>query len=432
MTRHVNGQAVARTDGENGAVSKCGRPEPPSIAVVVGGFPIASEEFITREVESLAKLGARITIVTARAAHGQRPPPPLEVCRPLSLRKYQFWRPILREVACRPEKCTALMRFALALGAGEGWRGRMRALRLALVAVSLADVVANKQPQIIHAHFASAPSTLGLLLARWIGCSFGFSVHARDLYAEQNNLALKVSLAAHVVTCSKAAANDLCGRLPEQLHARVHTIYHGLNLEAMRPCRADRCSKPVILAVGRFEAKKGFEYLIQACAILRDEGFAFQCEIVGSGSRIAVLQGLIRACRLQHLVQICGWLSQPDLASCYGRASVLAVSSVVADDGDRDNIPNTILEALAYGTPIVASDLPAIREVLGPARAAILVAPRDARSLATGLRQACSDMSLANGLTQRGRVLVAQSFESRSNARPLLELLTRGAGTLSA
>jgi glycosyltransferase involved in cell wall biosynthesis len=395
------------------------------ITYVLLDFPIASEQFIIREVKALLALGARIQIVTIRSRQGAGTLSSLDgmrIDRPRPIWTFGFWLPILTESMLQPRKIAEMMAAAFSLGAGEGWFGRIRAIRLALMAVHFTKIVRRSDPAIIHAHFASAPATLGLLLSQSVECPFTFSTHARDLYAEQVNFPAKAARASHIFACSRSAADDLRQLLPVNLRPRVHAIYHGVDLAAMaqRPVQVENRGEPLILAVGRFEPKKGFSDLVQACALLRDERLLFQCEFVGSGAGEHAMRDQIQALGLHDRVRLVQWCQETELTKRYLRAAALAVPSVVAPDGDRDNIPNVILEALAHGTPIVASALPPIAEVLGPAGAAILVPPHDVRALADALRQVCTDADLANRLREQGFALVTQEFDVHANARRLL------------
>ena len=159
---------------------------------------------------------------------------------------------------------------------------------------------------------------------------------------------------------------------------------------------------------------------------MRDDGFRFRCELIGCGREEDRLRRRIEALRLEDKVRLLPWHPTPCLRRDYARASVLAVPSVVTDDGDRDNIPNVVVEALACEVPVVASSLPALERLLGPPEAARLVPPGAPRALADALRQVSSDPAYAGRLRANGRRLVLQLFDDETNARRLRELLEGG------
>jgi glycosyltransferase involved in cell wall biosynthesis len=397
-------------------------------------FPIASEQFLIREVKALLALGAEIQILTLRSRPGRDALPPIEglrVDRPQSPWGLGFWRAALAETVRQPRGTRDLMAASFALAAEQGWLDKVRTIRLALVALHFCRATRISGSEAIHAHFASAPATLGLLLSVSLRLPFSFSTHAGDLYAERIDFPAKAAYATCIFACSRTAAEDLRKQLPADLRSRIHVIYHGIEIAALASSRAEVSlpDGPLILAVGRFVPKKGFDHLVQACGLLRDEGIAFQCEIVGEGSGTAALRDQIKALRLGDRVRLVQWCPQAELAKHYLRAAVLAVPSVVAPDGDRDNIPNVILEALAQGVPVVASALPAIDEVLGPAGAGILVPPQDVQALANGLRRVCLDQGVARRLRERGLDLVAREFDLHANVRRLLEQVRAAAAS---
>jgi glycosyltransferase involved in cell wall biosynthesis len=400
------------------------------LTYVLGDYPVASEVFVTREIEALRALGVDIQVLTTRSGASHAVPPvhdPVRVDRPLSPRRGRFWLTVAVVALQRPLKSSGLIALACSLGLREGRRGPFRALRLALVTLYFAHVLRRSPPQIFHAHFASAPTTLALLLARWFGCPFGFSVHASDLYAEPVNLVAKIGRACHVFACSRVAAEDVRRRLPCHLVARVHAIHHGIERASYAPrdSARGRDGEALVLAVGRFEPKKGFDVLVEACAILRDKGLPFRCEIIGAGREERALRDCIDRHGLRGRVALIPWQSQRDLLAYYARADVLAVPSVVVTNGDRDNIPNVILEGLANDVPVVASDLPALVDVLRPASAAIVVPSGDASALAEGLHAICNDRDLADELRIRGRQLLTKQFDLQANARRLLDQLRK-------
>jgi colanic acid/amylovoran biosynthesis glycosyltransferase len=400
------------------------------LTYVLADYPVASERFITREIEALRAFGTDVRVVAIRTRPSVTTlpvPNGIHVDRPPSPGSPGFWAAVVMVAVRWPARCAALFGLACSLDGREGIRGFLHAFRLALIALYFARTLREQVPDIIHAHFASAPTTLGLLLSHWFVRPFGFSVHAYDVYAERNNLSAKAARARHVIACSNVAANDIRSLLPAHLASRVHAIPHGVESPATssRDSAERRSGEPLILAVGRFEAKKGFGVLVDACGLLRDKGVAFRCEIVGAGLEEGALRDRIHAHRLMNRVRIIPWQSQDELACYYDRADALAVPSVVTAKGDRDNIPNVILEGMASGVPVIASDLPALMDVLGPTKAAILVSSGDASALADGLCELLNDRSLAEGLRARGRQLVRKEFDLHTNAHRLLDELVK-------
>src|SRR5262249_44882456 len=137
----------------------------------------------------------------------------------------------------------------------------------------------------------------------------------------------------------------------------------GIDLEEF-PYRRPDDRPPVIVAAGRLVEKKGFGDLIEACALLAARGREFRCRIAGVGAQRAALQEPIERLRLADRVQLIGPRPQNEIAKETQSAAVLAAPCIVAEDGDRDGLPNVIQEALALGTPVVSTDVTGIPEVV--------------------------------------------------------------------
>ena len=401
-------------------------PPAPEVLYVLLDFPIRSERFIAREILALQQLGVTLRVVTLKARPAAEAAEPLEEIQPW--RPPPWWSPrlwigalgALLEQPRRSLRIVALGQRSEAVG---DLRSRRRGVQLAVLALYFAHRLRHRPPGVVHAHFASMPTSLALLIAAWLERPFGFSVHASDLYAERLNLTFKMRRASHVLPCSEVAAEDLRRKLARG-RPPIFTVHHGLNLDRW-PAGPRSPGEPVILGVGRFEPKKGFSHLVEACAVLDAEGVRFRCEIVGAGPEEANLSRRIAEHGLGPRVRLVPWRSPAELRRTYARASVLAVPSIIAADGNRDNIPNVVLEALASGVPVVASALPALERILGPGEAARLIRPGDPRGLADALRQVTGEPEVARKLRGNGLRLVREHFDLKANVLKLRDILVR-------
>lgn len=372
---------------------------------VLWEYPCPSEQFVRREIDGLAARGLDVqTLALAPGVPADADPTALR--RPGS---GACAGATLAFASLHPLRALRAMRDAVAVGVGEGPRGLDRALRCVPLALYFARRMWREPPSVVHAHFATTPATFALLLSRLLGRPMGLSVHAKDLYADRAHLALKAACSSYLLACSESTAHDLRERCDPADRGRVRTVYHGVDLDRWR--RELPPAEPLrILAVGRLQVKKGFETLVDACAELHRGGETFQCEIVGAGPLEETLRGAIARRGLGGQVTLTGWLGPEELRRRYERASVLAVPSVVAPDGDRDNIPNVVLEALAMEVVVVASSLPGIAEVVVDQKTGLLVPPGDARALARALVRT-RDEGLRARLATAGRARVAALFD---------------------
>ncbi|MDX1643780.1 MAG: glycosyltransferase, partial [Thermoanaerobaculia bacterium] len=176
----------------------------------------------------------------------------------------------------------------------------------------------------------------------------------------------------------------------------------------------------LLLAVGRLTPKKGFEHLLSACAILRRQGRPLRCIVIGSGRCRARLERLRSDLDLDDVVELRNSVRHDDLPRWYRRAAVFAMPAQVLDDGNRDGIPNVLLEAMACGTPVVASRVSSIPEVVEDGRTGLLVPPRDPAALADAIGRLLDDPLLAAEIGRSAAASVASLDYRRAN-RPLVD-----------
>jgi glycosyltransferase involved in cell wall biosynthesis len=171
--------------------------------------------------------------------------------------------------------------------------------------------------------------------------------------------------------------------------------------------------------------KKGLTHLVAACARLRDRGRPFRCVLVGEGPERRPLEAQIQRLGLGDRVALAGHVPHREVVRHLRAATVLAHPSVVDRNGSMDGIPNTILEAFAVETPVVATRLSGIPEVVVPERTGLLVEPGDIEGLADALERLLADPALGRRLGAAGRALVIERFDLTRNVERLAELLAR-------
>lgn len=354
------------------------------VLYIVGTYPSRTETFIAAEVRGLRERAMAIDIC------------PVATLRP----------------------ATGIAAIGRVRGALPAWRG-MRSctdactVRRAAGALLRAAIVASRRtrPRHIHAHFLGLPATVACCVSKMLGIPYSVTAHARDIYAESTP-AVVVSEARFLTTCTQTNMEFLRRRYPG---ARLELVRHGLDFRGV-PCADSRSAgkrrgmKCCILAVGRFVEKKGFRYLIDACAEMRADGFAFRCTLVGDGPEKRRLLRRIQALDLTDEVFILPSCGQQELMGHYNRADVLVAPSIVADDGDRDGIPNVILEAMAHGVPVIASDAGSIPEAVAEGETGLAIPQRDAPAIGAAVVRLWEDAALSDRLTRGALSLVAGEF----------------------
>jgi len=246
---------------------------------------------------------------------------------------------------------------------------------------------------------------------------FSFTAHAGDIYtAKHEDLREKISAAQFVVTCTRANQEYLQALVNESQRHKIRLSYHGVNFEKFDLPRDMRLAEPpLLLSAGRLVEKKGFPYLLEACRILKDKGYAFRCRILGEGPERANLKGVVASLGLTTLVELPGSCSQEELLKWYRRATSFVLPCTVGHNGDRDGIPNVLLEAMAAGVPVVSTPISGIPEVIRSGYNGLLTPERDAQALASTIAELLDDSILGERLRSSGRSTVAEKFDSAKN-----------------
>lgn len=390
---------------------------PGTLAYILAEFPSLSETFIRREMNDLVERGLPLRIYALRAGNYPFPaadtlaervcyrPRPGSGARRTALRRY---RPqlagLLREMICE--------------SGGQPRRLRERLVALD-AALAFAPALAAGETRHLHAHFAGVPADLARYAARLLGITFSFSAHARDIYVvgRQDRAGLSANLreAAFAVTCTEYNRQYLLREFAEVSSEKVQRIYHGLPLEQFseRPPRADGPFH--FLSVARLQPKKGLHVLLDACALLKEQGEAFTLTLVGDGPERERLAARARERGILDQVTFCGALPQAEVLPLYARADLFVLPCLIAPDGDRDGLPNVILEALASGLPVVSTPVSAIPEVIADGETGLLAPPGDAAALAAALSRLIADPALCRRLGMSGRDRVRRDFDLRNS-----------------
>jgi len=165
-----------------------------------------------------------------------------------------------------------------------------------------------------------------------------------------------------------------------------------------------------LLAVGRLVEKKGFHVLIDAAARLRTP---FQLEIIGEGPEEKRLAELIRAHGLESKVRLCGPKTHEDLPEAYNRAHVLVAPSIIDQSGDRDGLPNVVLEAMACGRPVIATGVGATGSAVIHEETGLITEPGDGESLVAAINRLTEQHSLLEQLGVQAREHVQRKYDVR-------------------
>jgi glycosyltransferase involved in cell wall biosynthesis len=408
----------------------------PVLGYVLRMFPQLSETFIANEILELERQGVRLRLFSYR--------------RPRAEVEHECVRDIREPIEYLPDPLHKNLgplfgaipsglaadagRWAETTGYVAKYTARERnadTWRRLLQAGYLAKRVRETGLRHLHAHFAGGATRVAMLASRLTGVPFSFSAHARDVYTSKPHiLRERIEAASFVVTCTGANQEYLREIVGPESRSKVLLGYHGIDLAKFQPNpAAEDDDLPVILAVGRLVRKKGLPDLLRACDRLRRDGLRFRCLIVGEGPERERLERMVTELALEGVVSLPGSRSQEEALEAYHRATVFTLPCRVLEDGDRDGIPNVILEAMACQLPIVTTNVSGIPEVVEHDRNGLLVPQRDPEALTAALASVLRSEELRTRLGAAARETVSGRFDRGENVRKLSEMFTeRGVG----
>lgn len=387
------------------------------VAFVLKGYPRLSETFIAQEIRALEELGLDIRIVSLR--HPTDPathPVHREIRAPvLYLPEYLHQEPkrVLRgwRIARRLPGYRAARRLWLKDLARDITPNRIRRFGQAVVLAAEAPETITR----FHAHFMHTPGSVARYAAIMRGRPFSMSAHAKDIWTiptwEKEE---KLADADWTVTCTAGHREHLAGLTEPD---KVALSYHGLNLDRFSPrpgARADKDGRDtfnpvVILSVGRAVEKKGYDVLLRALARIPST-VHWRFIHVGGGALATKLHSFAKDLHIGDHVDFRGALAQESVLELYREADLFVLASRVADSGDRDGLPNVLMEAQSQGLACIATDTAAIPELIVDRETGRLVPPDHPQALADAIVELCGDPALRAQFGAAGERRVRQQF----------------------
>lgn len=399
------------------------------VAVVVKGYPRLSETFIAQELLGFEQAGVPLLIVALRRPTETKRHPVHDEIKAgvhyLPEYLHDEWGRVFRGLAkalVRPGFYRALINL-IGDYSRDLTRNRLRRFGQALV-------LAAEMPRDVewlHAHFIHTPASVTSYASQITGLPWTCSAHAKDIWTTPaKELAAKLHAARWTVTCTKAGF--------ERLHAlaggtRVHLSYHGLDLRRFGPFEGTRARRdggdpddPVLLlSVGRAVEKKGYGVLLKALALLPDH-LNWRFTHVGGGELLADLKDNANALGPSERISWGGALPQAEVLAQYRAADVFVLACRVADDGDRDGLPNVLVEAASQRLACISTTVSGVPELLSDGVNGLLVEPDDPSKLAEAIERAMRDPGLRDRLGLAAERRVREHFDHHASIGQLLAL----------
>lgn len=400
-----------------------------SVAFVLKGYPRLSEAFIAQEIAALERRGLDIVIVSLRRPTDERQHPVhREIRAPVRYLPEYLWHAPLRVWRAwlcmrKASRYAAARRVWLRDLLRDPTPNRVRRFGQALVLAAELP----REVERLHAHFLHTPASVARYAALLCGLPWTGSAHAKDIWTtpawEKRE---KLAACDWLVTCTRANHEHLAALASP---ARVELVYHGLDLARFPPYRVARAPKDgsaepvVILCVARLVEKKGVDVLLGALARLPAR-LHWRLVQVGGGPLRRALQKRAHGLGIDDRVEWRGELAQRELLAEYRAADLFALAARVARDGDRDGLPNVLMEAQSQALACVATRVSAIPELVRDGSTGLLVPAEDVQALAAALEALISDPARRRALGAAGEARVRAEFALEPN----LERLARKFG----
>ena len=409
-------------------------PAQSTLGYILKGYPRISETFISNEILLLEQLGFRMRLFPMRH-------PREDFChdsvKQIKARVDYLPTELLLDFPrlLLPNIFLAIKRPALFKhGLGLAHRRYKRTAKLAtfkhlLQAGYLCNSHLLKDASLthLHGHFAHSPTSVTMFAALLSERSFSFTAHAKDIYTSNpEQLREKIRLAEFVVTCTDYNRKYL-ETIADGLNTPIHCIYHGIDLELFSPATDHtECAPPYkLLTVARITEKKGLPTLYRALRILKDKNFQFSHTLIGDGDDKEKILQLITELELDNCCHCLGTRTHKEVLKQFEESDLFVLACEIAANGDRDGIPNVLVESLAMGVPGLSTTVSAIPEILLHNESGITVAPSEPETMAQHIEIILTNRDLREKIIQGGTEHTRKHFDNRELVAKMGELFRK-------
>ena len=406
-------------------------------AIILKGYPRLSETFIAQEILNLQKAGLDLQLISLRhPTDTKRHPIHHEITAPIIYlpeyvhdewrRCFSAWRKARRLPGYKKARNIWLRDLIR-----DRTRNRFRRFVQSLVAATEID----QNSRWLYGHFIHTPGSVTRYTAVMRELPFSFSAHAKDIWTSPDwELSEKLNDARWTVTCTKGGAKYLASLATDQDAVRL--VYHGLDLErfpnpnSTPSTRTGKTAKNAIqlLSVGRAVEKKGLDTLLEALALL-PEALHWHWTHIAGGPLLNELIAQSERLGISDKLTFLGSQAQSRVLKAYGDSDLFILPCRIAADGDRDGLPNVIVEAQSQRLPVISSPISGIPELIEDRENGLLIPPNSPLELANAIAELAEKPKLRLIMGKKGMARVHKNFNAANEISLLLELLSNSDGS---
>jgi len=351
------------------------------IAIVLKGYPRLSETFIAQELLGLERAGFKLNLISMRHPTDKHTHPVHdEISAPVNylpeylhdepMRVFKAWLKVRKFSGYKAAK-TQFIKDLKRDFTKNRWR------RFGQAFVMAAEL--NPQVKHLHAHFLHTPASVTFYASLLTGIKFTCSAHAKDIWTSSDeDLKDKLNAAQWVVTCTKNGWKHLQSLSSEP--ERVHLSYHGLDLSRFDPTTiphsnrdgSDKNDPVILITVSRAVEKKGLDTLMEAFAKIPNE-LHWKWVHIGAGDLVKGLKQQASDLGIADKLEWRGALPQTDVLDQYRKSDIFVLPCRIAKNGDRDGLPNVIVEAQSQAIAVISTTVSGVPELVDNGVNGILV-----------------------------------------------------------
>jgi colanic acid/amylovoran biosynthesis glycosyltransferase len=398
---------------------------PPKTAYVLLWFPQPSETFIFREVINLWNMGMPLKVFTL---YGERTrnlsPEMISVSDKMERLGIPFITTGLRDVLYWWKRNPRLTSELLRTVPVRRWNGLEKGgenLWAFFCGFHLARRFQEEGIEHIHAPWANGPATAAWIASRLTGIPFSFTARAWDIYPPDGALKEKLRDATFIRSETQANVRYLSAYSGVS-EEKMYLTYNGVPLKPHREAPVPMKPPYRLLALGRFVGKKGYDFLLHACKILKDSSVEFHLTLAGGGPRMTELKYLAWKLGLREQVSFPGFIPYDCVPELFCSSDIFVMPSIIHKSGDRDGIPTVLMEALMHRVPVIATDVSGIAELVENRVTGLLIPEKDAQAIAEAVKEFGADRDSALRTAEQGREKVLKQFNPEVNHKRVYEL----------